>query len=510
MLRVIVNHWGGIPTALHVVAARALEGKSNEDDASAGLECHHKVLLTTTATPADAFRTAIGGGAAQSVFHAVKSIVPGIHVVVLGPTGLRAVPQEGVFAPPNACFVPDSTRALASWGIDVCSLHDDTRVSAGWTHDRETLRDARRHIDEASALNRPLLLCINLWSCWDVVHALVHPSSLASVLQAKVDVVRPHAPQALLRGTIPCPFTRFESDVTKDDDPIVAYCRRAVLATETIACTEHELRALIDDVRFAGDVAITATRSLAIGEHGFVGGGAPTCTCAQTFWASTKCAPLLKHASVPHSLLWNSWLLDTVDVVVPSTLLTRSTESVRVQLEVRGRFYTFVNLFVKHAWELVHAFDTVSDPHEHEDILAQLAHVPYQEELARVLATAASDNVGSSQRAKYHIRMISTKNSFASPAVPALAPSALAPPALAPPAVAALAPTTLASALAPSALAPPTLAPPVPSLAPPAVAALAPTTLASAAIAPKPPTPRMASSRRAPKLKEADFLRRNR
>lgn len=285
----MVNHWGGVPYALHgkLVAARD--------------EMRHDVPLTHL-DPVLGFRSVLCPTSLSpdepppphTLMHAFRDA--GYRTVVLGATGLPRTLPDGRS---RTTEVHDPREALRPWGIDRCSVYDETMTTPGRAavHDEGVVREAREVLDTRLP-GQKVLLVLNLLSCRDVARVRFRPKQGPSTLPsctgnapASFDGRRvpPNvgAPKDDLWDAFSTADAKAHGEALVDTTP-AEYVHLLDLATETLRKVDHAVTKLVVDVLDKGVVATTATHSLALGEHRVRTGTAPLRTCATTFWACSR------------------------------------------------------------------------------------------------------------------------------------------------------------------------------------------------------------------------------
>ena len=295
----IVNHWGGVPAALH--------GNVVDMQRRWATFARERVALTTT-NPTREFDVAT-----TTAFRALKA--NGYDTFCLGATGFVGGRRRD-----------DPRRRLArSKGIDVCSLYDGAAfVGPSIVHDESVIKEATDVVFNRDVTSPPFVLCVNLLSCRHVVGVgadeqddddddsigINEGGRTAAALKARAI---PRA-RVIARGVGAAAATAAATAPTRppfDDvrmlppslgvhiagismhastrDEYMSLVFRGLDALEAI---EAAVVALVDRMRQCnGVVVMTSTHALSLGEHGVVGSHAPTASCTQTFWCSSVLLP---------------------------------------------------------------------------------------------------------------------------------------------------------------------------------------------------------------------------
>lgn len=354
---VVLNHWGGVPSALHaaVVAAAAEDGLPH---VVSGVPLEHSNALAAFERAVLAVGDAHGHG----------------KVVVLGATGTSRRAAKA-----HVGSVARADAALTHLGVDECGAWDGAAFSGpALDHDVALLADAARRLDADTAMD---VLWINLLSCRDV--GLVRESGNAAT--ATEDFVVPHAlprdarapPVPVLNAPLPDTWAR---DVAERER-----CRFGVALPRTSAAQHSELvreakRTLVTLRSHAlpvlqhaatTDAVLTATCALALGERGVRDGATPTAACAHTFVCARARAFADPHALYP----LRARLAEALGAPTPSAPLAVGTVAwplVRVDCRVDEHSYALLGL-ADHDFEWVHV-----DGDETRDVTKLVAHLRTQ------------------------------------------------------------------------------------------------------------------------------------
>ena len=303
-LVVVVNHWGGVPGALHEnvisqlgdrmsaveqVALRRLDPALGFRDAICN-DSRDEACLWDTAPPNP-----------HTIFHAFRAA--GYRTVVLGACGL--IPRDREATRSSARTMPDPRESMRAWGIDRCSSCDGAHFRGNASvHDEEVVHEARRILlehDEAT----PLLLWLNLRSCIDTTRVRFARCDRRPLEDGYTGVTRTNFDRRLVPRNVNATSIQELTDLLRHEDavrhgevPSEDSSHRRDTSSEyacvldiAIDITERVDRCvtpfLVDALRRDGAVAVTATHSLCLGEHGIRSGAAPTRVCASTFWCSS-------------------------------------------------------------------------------------------------------------------------------------------------------------------------------------------------------------------------------
>jgi len=283
---VVVNHWGGVPHALH--------GKL-----LAAHQMRHDVALTHL-DPTLGFRSvlcpttlAAEAPPPHTLLHAFRSA--GYHTVVLGATGLRSG-RPAVRTPDGE--LPDPRTALEAWGVDRCSVRDGADFEGrAFVHDEAVVEEARAVLDECKKAKRKLLLVLNLLSCRDATrirfrtrHATPSVDGCTGAVVPSYDARRVPPSVGAVRNSLWDSYATEDAAAHGESEANTTPAEYATLlgrATEMLHRVDHLVgRMLVDALDKDTDAVVTtATHSLALGEHRVRTGTAPLRVCAHTFWA---------------------------------------------------------------------------------------------------------------------------------------------------------------------------------------------------------------------------------
>lgn len=451
-LVLLINHWGGVPHCLHSNAAqghlrrargrkdrlrraRSATGDEEEEAEEEGEETTTTTvvesLLLSHTDPSEEFLSA-----SRDFWDAANSAA-GCRTACFGARGTFHRPVRVDDGATES--LPDPRRALVdSLGVEACSTHDafhphDDASSffASDAADEATCEEAERFVEEQerAGTEGTVVVCVNLLSCRDVVRARFGaatstPSESCFVLrtgkrgEAEIDprVVPPSLRVALDGVTAPLSSAnrrRFgEAETTGgavvETTPVqfAALLRLAASSVDRSVDRTASLvsRALATD---EGVVAVTASHSLPLGEHGLRDGGGPTRCCCSTFWADTLPPPrspsswrttlrdrlrsfaasIFGQTPLPRRLLGAAAAAEEEEapccVVTSSSSSSRSgsdptTSFYRVVVRLRDRTYALIGRRGGGGGgTIVAAFDLDLDPGEEEDVSLSLrTHTP--------------------------------------------------------------------------------------------------------------------------------------
>lgn len=340
----IVNHAGGLTRAHTDVTF---------DSVAHVLDASQEVVLPNSSTE-QTFSAAI-----LPWFWNAKQ--RGYRTVCLGDMGV-STPSKQSFR----MVIPGSSERLSSVGIDVAS---DVYHGA-WdclSQDLKILEECLSLLSQPrSGSDRPLFVCVNLMSCNDV-DCLQLPS------------LNPHP-----RSHVTLALAESSEFDPRCVPPVVSSAREYVAVCDYLVDRLRVLMRRVCDVLSCpclegSSVAMTATRCLSIGEHGFYG-TSPMAHGTQTrfSWRSVgQNAPV--HASSRHpvalSCMTEAFIQccfgDTHGVRVPDPVFPLHTKLARyrrVMTLINGRLYTCVDDRV---------FDAHADPLETHDVRPNLRHISH-------------------------------------------------------------------------------------------------------------------------------------
>ena len=312
----VINHWA-VPHALHLNVCREVQ-----DHAPHVVPC-----FCRTASARDNFH------GASEMFQEAR--VRGFHTVCLGVTE---------YPEPEGRLVDCASRFQASQGVD----HASTWSTYPWratSHDREVIRqafDLLSDVDE-DAGGGDLLLCLNLLSCRDVLHAAMDGDAAAGLLDHRL--IPPTVADA----------TTFSVSFQ------MAVWELKVLFTEL-----DGLLALAS--RRGASIAMCVLSSFALGEHGMFGDSymkegttsvlASSLPCTGTGYVDTALATFVQ-ASVQGT--------PTIELGAPFPFQSTVHSVTRCVDRVNDRPYAFVGGSV---------FDLTLDPDETRDVRTDVARHP--------------------------------------------------------------------------------------------------------------------------------------
>ena len=415
-LVLVVNHWGGVPAALrgnylarvshealcafHDVALERLDPHASlracvEDDGNDPCLCADAPPLSTTTTLFAAARAA------------------GYRTVLLGATGAAATSSTNPPTRSADAHPRDPRHALRAWGVDACSPRDGARFEGdAGVHDEEVLREARRVLEEEGK-DAKLFLWVNLLSCRDVPRmrfrpCVAPPTDPDSYTGVPAACDHRHVPRSVqsavpeLSRLLAAADARRHGEEVEDGDehshkPVVTPGEYVALLDAGWAALRrvdaHVTPLVTAALRLDAAVALTATHSLALGEHRVRTGAAPTRTCATTFWCATVApaedtprtlAALLAHfckhtlagVRVSQQTSPRACLSVVEDRIVARTVCTLHARRyaclcVWRDLALRDGGYAHLPPLVA-----LHAvYDLDADPDELEDVLPRLDHL---------------------------------------------------------------------------------------------------------------------------------------
>lgn len=476
---VVVNHWGGIPVALqgNVVASQTWANARGVAHALELPNLDPKLAFRSIAAMSeegfDVVCLDAECPAPLPLFDALHRA--GVQIVVLGATGLRGRGAQEAATTRHDTSLPDPREDLHAWGVDRCSVHDAASShGAAALHDEEVLLEARRLL--AEGIQEPTLLWVNLLSCRDVDRCRFRPCTGIAALPSYVAPALPSTDDRLLPRNLQTPLEGLshiaacaDADTFGETAPSAAnyflepghYLRLLEESRETLLRLDAWTKMLIEDAEEAGAaIAMTATHSVALGEHGARWAGLPTDTCARTFWCATVArseATARSLSTVVDDFLHQVFAVGPARARRPSCTLGTIAHGpvcvvvARATYRWNDRRYACIAKWIPEEGAtkcpllplpLTHVFDLDMDPDESENILPQLAHIYTQ--LLEYMEACIPNSVVTPRPRRAPRAPASARRIPPSP-TPLSAPSAapLAIP-LASPLVAPLAPTPLA------------------------------------------------------------------
>lgn len=318
---VVINHWGGVPTALH---RNAVVDLRNQIPESREWYTHYSIPLSRF-DPACSFRecllcedrvdelclipTAPDHNRSCLLYSFAAA---GYRVVVLGASGIDVGRKMDVPSTTHRSEgLSDPTESMKDWGVDTCSLYDGAYFrGAAFAHDRQVLREAHQWIEEHDE-SIPLLLWINLLSCKDVYDLRFRPKV---ELSSKDGFVIPRPPVALDPRVHPLQpdeslktwlnslneedSARYgekahDGDVKREvRDSVTGNITSLQYATlldyswDALRTLHGPLGTLVTQCLTTSELVVTASHAMSLGESGTRVAG-PFGVNAHTFWTST-------------------------------------------------------------------------------------------------------------------------------------------------------------------------------------------------------------------------------
>ena len=381
MRMLLVDLWGGLPRVMHADAcdAHAPWAGQRRDD----------VLLPDAA--AQPF---------ESTLNALRAV--GVHVHVVGATGATAahVVRGDGFPPPSLAYA------------DTVSVYDGAAMPLGSevAHDRLAVSDAHRILDadedDDDPSKPPLALVVRLLACRDLPHVRFEDAAMDTPRRKRcvVDCVLPHAgaphlaipalahtPCAAARTYTARDCERFQEDCSARTSSAQAQHLHALARARHASLLAHLAPLLVRARDLGVHVALTASRSIPLGEHGLRATASPMgCTCTTLWCASTPAStPATESTSlfdVVDAFARRAFRMSIAPAVWPSITIVDETHT-RVLTTLRTRTYALVCAPRK----IIHIFAVDEDPLETSDVTPWMAHA--REEL-QALANATFADVG--------------------------------------------------------------------------------------------------------------------
>lgn len=368
---VILNHWGGVPRALHrnLVAAQTWSAESYDD-----------VGLTTT----DGAKEYLC--ATRDVWQLLKG--KGFQTAAFGATGYA----DGT-APVRHTgdSLPDPRLKHAeTHHVDLTSLYDGAQFQGpSLVHDLNVLREATDFIE--GHVGGPLAICVNLLSCRDVTltrfGTASGPCTVECCTALTTSSFDPRTIPESVGRAVPYISNRFcvrnavQFGETARPLSTGEYATLLHRSHEAIECLRGHTSKLSEIVlRRGGHLAVTATRSLCIGEYGGCrDGDMPLHCCARSFWCST-CPPLDNPVSIQLVDLLRRFISETCSTKTtvsfaprPTLCTTRDDEG--MFFRVRCVLYDHHYMCIGRGDEMWYVYDLHDDPHELTDIGPRLSHI---------------------------------------------------------------------------------------------------------------------------------------
>ena len=305
---VVINHWGGVPNALHRNAI--LDTQTALSDRTMYSICP---VPLTRYDAACGFRAAINVDrpddmclipdaieTTTTLFSMFKEA--GFTVVVLGASGIDAGRRPTRPGQRYDSEMPDPENSMNHLGVSKCSLFDGAYFrGSAMAHDRAVLREARNILE---TIKKPILLWLNLLSCRDITcirfRPQINPPAVDGVLVKlpKTVIDARIKPQSLapsddslydLRNILNMCDSQshgepFHETNVPDHDLDIQYATLLDSAWATLKTLNEEVRLTMQGMDV--EIAVTSSHSLSLGECGTRRPG-PFSINSNTFWSST-------------------------------------------------------------------------------------------------------------------------------------------------------------------------------------------------------------------------------
>lgn len=359
----IVNDWGGVPSAL----------KGNVLSTQVWASEHiQNIVLPHTGRD----ECLLGALQDATVFHMLRA--RGVRTVMLGPTPGWRTAAEASYE--RSTRVPNPYESLAAHGVDECSLFnmDDVhqRPGSAFEYDNDVCEHARRVIVAAASHAQPCFVWLNLLSCFDVERMLPQGSQLSTNVDTCIvisDVAKPYN-----RRSLPTSITSYIEGISQTTQMSVnrlehEYATLLQIGWEILRRHNVLVSSLITGALEHGAiVARTTTHSFAIGEHCVRGGNVPLATCCESFWASNVDTGTSRRIEDRiRQMLSKAYTLSIPQGLVSTLLTTRHATFVRAIVPWNEHVYACVIV----DGSLRFVFDVGIDPEELANILDEIPHI---------------------------------------------------------------------------------------------------------------------------------------
>jgi hypothetical protein len=411
---IVINHWGGVPAALHRNAVVDIKNKMN------GVELHevHPVNITRF-DPECSFRDIVFSDNSdevclvptrqttpQSLFRSFEE--QGYDVIVLGACGIdkgRCLNADGTR---YSSQLPDPTKSMNPHGVSYCSLYDGAYFKGdAFTHDTHVLSELKGVLMNGQDL--PRVIWVNLLSCRDVPlirfqKVVGSPSSNSiSIRQTPVSLdPRVKPPMPTFSGDC---IHEIRSGLIEYDAHIHGEADKHTIKEDEYACLlDHswstiqrlnsEIHYTLSDVSMeTTDLVICASHSISLGESGTRLQG-PFRVNTASFWLSTfemKHGPLSLPAMFRKvASIKNVTTHPILEKDVPCIGEVRTTAgailAAHVQITLNDQRYACVIYWPRNlpsttglthltSYELRAVYDVSSDTFECDNILPKIQHL---------------------------------------------------------------------------------------------------------------------------------------
>jgi hypothetical protein len=318
----VINHWGGIPAALHRNAVIDMKNKIN------GIELHEVYPVNITRfDPECSFKEIVFSDKSDEVcLVPTRQTTPkslfksfeeqGYDVVVLGACGIDEGRCLHVNGTRYNSQLPDPTKSMISDGVSYCSLYDGAYFKGdASTHDTHALSELKGVLLDDGG-SRPRLIWVNLLSCRDIPlvrfqKVMGFPSSDSiSIRQTPVSLdPRVKPPLPTFSGDS---IYEIRSSLNEYDAHIHGEADKHTIKEDEYACLldqswsviqrlNTEISDTLSELSLEGtDVVICASHSISLGESGTRLPG-PFRVNTTSFWLSTF---EMKHESISLSAMF--------------------------------------------------------------------------------------------------------------------------------------------------------------------------------------------------------------
>jgi hypothetical protein len=403
---VIINHWGGVPSSLHGNVL-AMETWSDRTSLNIPLVYTDKRISFE-----------------ESTTHMWKYLKnAGYHTVCLGATGcVDTTPRQ------QSTYFQDPQQCLKHCDIDRCSLHDGNCFTGpSLLHDQHVLEEAQVLL---STFNGPLAICVNLLSCRDTsvyrfcapnaivnTHCFTHtaqhahpvdtrliPLSTSVQIKGISELIHMNEGAEFGENGVPC------NAITKEQYGTLLMHGWSTLKSLHTTIEPFIATALSQNA----NIAMTATSSLSLGEHGVRGSNSPFKTCSSTFWISTVSESILNGKFAPLEDYFRSFVSTVCMSSAPSCKQHRRELSLCKSVVGKWIFFRLVCQIHDHIYvcignkkEIICMFDALVDPFEIDDISQHMQHLYdrllslYKTSIAECVDTSTSLVVETTQGYNY-------------------------------------------------------------------------------------------------------------
>ena len=367
---VVINHWGGVPRAIQENLTSMQTWKN---------ELYNTISLSTTNGTNEYLAST------RVIWRILKE--NGFHTVVFGASGYT----ENTVAKRHTTEELQDPRFQHSEShhVDRTSLYDGAFFKGpSFLHDTLVLEEASQYINNYNG-QKPVVLWINLLSCHDIIltrfrnedaceqeccTAIATSNFDNRLLPQSLEMSLPQISKRFAE----CNARRFgETGGIVRPGEYITLLNKSLHAIDSLQVQITEFVAHV--LAHGGNVAMTATRSLLLGEYSCRDDNTPLNSCAKSFWCSTfeqmsdcKTVTLIDLIHRFISIQCNV-TLDFSFTYRPTVCTTSNDDELysRVECVVNDHHYVCIGK----GEELLYIFDSAEDPQELKDIRQSLSHI---------------------------------------------------------------------------------------------------------------------------------------